>query len=179
MHLQLPMLPLRDIVVFPSITVPLWVGRAKSFRACEDALRQDGRVLLVAQKDASVEHPGADDLYRIGVIATLVQHLALPDGKMKLLARGEQRARIVRVIDDPNGFTAMVELIEDGDDEASSSTPPSLAPALSLDDWKVETPPGSWLTAKNWVGELQRILEDDSPTTAERIRAASGVIGDG
>src|SRR5579859_7250705 len=83
--IQLPVLPLRDIVVFPLATMPLLVGRAKSLKACEEALAGDGRILLIAQRDGAVEAPSASDLYGIGVIATLVQHLTLPDDKMKLL----------------------------------------------------------------------------------------------
>ena len=166
--IRLPLLPLRDIVVFPSMTLPLLAGRAKSLKACEDALSRDGRILLVAQRDMAVEEPLLGDLYGIGVIAVLVQHLSLPDGKMKLLVRGERRARIVDVTDDAAAF---VEPLDDANSAPSLAT----APDILLADWKMEDHAGSG----THVAELQRILEDETLSTAGRVSAASGLIRGG
>ena len=167
--IQLPVLPLRDIVVFPLATMPLMAGRAKSLKACATALAHDSRILLVAQRDGAVEEPSARDLYGIGVIATLVQHLKLPDGKMKLLVRGEQRARIGELIDDPSCFIALAELI----DEPGGMAPD--LPDFSLADWAID----SGANAQNRVAELQCVLEDEALSHIERLRTMRKLIGGG
>jgi len=90
-----PVLPLRDIVVFPHMIVPLFVGREKSVRALEAVMRDDKQILLVAQKNAAQDDPAADDLYRVGTVSTVLQLLKLPDGTVKVLVEGGRRARIV------------------------------------------------------------------------------------
>ncbi|MEQ8321537.1 MAG: endopeptidase La [Rhodospirillales bacterium] len=89
-----PVLPLRDIVVFPHMIVPLFVGREKSVRALEDVMKDDKQILLVAQKNAADDDPGTDDIYQIGTVSTVLQLLKLPDGTVKVLVEGIQRARI-------------------------------------------------------------------------------------
>ena len=89
-----PVLPLRDIVVFPHMIVPLFVGRDKSVRALEDVMKDDKQILLVAQKNASEDDPSKDDIYQIGTVSTVLQLLKLPDGTVKVLVEGIQRARI-------------------------------------------------------------------------------------
>lgn len=91
---QLPVLPLRDIVVFPHMIVPLFVGREKSVRALEAVMRDDKQILLVAQKNAAQDDPGVDDLYKVGTVSTVLQLLKLPDGTVKVLVEGGRRARI-------------------------------------------------------------------------------------
>ncbi|MGG5821005.1 endopeptidase La [Falsiroseomonas sp. HW251] len=91
---QLPVLPLRDIVVFPHMIVPLFVGREKSVRALEAVMRDDKQILLVAQKNASQDDPGVDDLYNVGTVSTVLQLLKLPDGTVKVLVEGGRRAKI-------------------------------------------------------------------------------------
>ena len=90
----LPVLPLRDIVVFPHMIVPLFVGREKSVRALEAVMKDDKQILLVAQKNASQDDPSADDIYRVGTVSTILQLLKLPDGTVKVLVEGGRRARI-------------------------------------------------------------------------------------
>src|SRR6201999_3457941 len=90
-----PVLPLRDIVVFPGMIVPLFVGREKSVKALEDVVRHDNKILLVAQKNAGQDDPGMEDIYRIGTVATILQLLRLPDGTVKVLVEGTERARII------------------------------------------------------------------------------------
>ena len=91
----MPVLPLRDIVVFPHMIVPLFVGREKSVRALEAVMRDDKQILLVAQKNAAQDDPSADDIYRVGTVSTILQLLKLPDGTVKVLVEGGRRAKIV------------------------------------------------------------------------------------
>ena len=95
--LALPVLPLRDVVVFPHMVIPLFVGRDKSIRALELAMESDKRILLVAQKSAETDDPGAADLYEIGTLAHVLQLLKLPDGTIKVLVEGMERVRVDRV----------------------------------------------------------------------------------
>ena len=89
-------LPLRDIVVFPHMIVPLFVGREKSVRALEAVMKEDKQILLVAQKNASQDDPSVEDIFRIGTVSTILQLLKLPDGTVKVLVEGGRRAKIVR-----------------------------------------------------------------------------------
>src|SRR6476661_10098828 len=96
----LPLLPLRDVVVFPHMVIPLFVGRPKSIKALDVAMDAGKHILLVAQKSAAKDDPGAEDLYPIGCVATVLQMLKLPDGTVKVLVEGTQRAQIVQVRDE-------------------------------------------------------------------------------
>jgi ATP-dependent Lon protease len=105
----MPVLPLRDIVVFPHMIVPLFVGREKSVRALEAVMKDDKQILLVAQKNASQDDPGADDIYRTGTVSTILQLLKLPDGTVKVLVEGSRRAKIVGFKETEQYFEAFVE----------------------------------------------------------------------
>ena len=109
MTLKLPLLPLRDIVVFPHMIVPLFVGREKSVAALEQAMAGDKEILLVAQLDPGQDNPGRDDLYDMGVTATVLQLLKLPDGTVRVLVEGKQRARLIDVDYDQAAPMADVE----------------------------------------------------------------------
>ncbi|MEN9984917.1 MAG: hypothetical protein RI925_419, partial [Pseudomonadota bacterium] len=100
----LPLLPLRDVVVFPHMVIPLFVGRPKSIKALEKAMESDKQILLLAQKSASKDEPSADDLYTIGAIATVLQLLKLPDGTVKVLVEGRQRAQVNSINEDAGYF---------------------------------------------------------------------------
>ena len=91
------MLPLRDVVVYPHMVIPLFVGREKSIQALDVAMHGDKRIMLIAQKQADVDDPKVEDLYRIGTIATILQLLKLPDGTVKVLVEGIDRARIEKL----------------------------------------------------------------------------------
>src|SRR3984885_6596882 len=91
---NVPVLPLRDVVVYPHMVIPLFVGREKSIQALDVAMRADKRIMLGAQKQADVDDPKADDLYRIATVAPILQLLKLPDGTVKVLVEGVDRARI-------------------------------------------------------------------------------------
>src|ERR1700691_2772896 len=106
-----PVLPLRDIVVFPHMIVPLFVGREKSVRALEDVMKDDKQILLVTQKNAAQGDPPPSDIYSVGTIGTVLQLLKLPDGTVKALVEGGQRSRIVRFTENTSFFQAFAEAI--------------------------------------------------------------------
>src|SRR5271166_5577629 len=106
-----PVLPLRDIVVFPHMIVPLFVGREKSVRALEDVMKDDKQILLVTQKNAAQDDPSTSDIYTVGTVGTVLQLLKLPDGTVKVLVEGGQRARIQRFADNDSFFQAFAETI--------------------------------------------------------------------
>ncbi len=109
MSITYPVLPLRDIVVFPHMIVPLFVGREKSVKALEDVMSNDKKIILVSQKDANDDDPSIEDIYDIGTVATILQLLKLPDGTVKVLVEGGERAKIIRYIDNDNFFEAEAE----------------------------------------------------------------------
>ncbi len=92
-HPALPLLPLRDVVVFPHMVIPLFVGRPKSIKALEAAMEAGKSIMLVAQRNASKDEPVADDIYEIGCVSNILQMLKLPDGTVKVLIEGSARAR--------------------------------------------------------------------------------------
>ncbi len=104
-----PLLPLRDVVVFPHMVIPLFVGRAKSIKALEAAMEAGKSIVLVAQKSAAKDEPATEDIYRIGSVANILQMLKLPDGTVKVLVEGTQRAKVVRVYDDKSHLDAEIE----------------------------------------------------------------------
>ncbi len=108
-----PVLPLRDIVVFPHMIVPLFVGREKSVRALEEVMRDDKPILLASQIDPSVDDPDTDGIYRVGVLANVLQLLKLPDGTVKVLVEGKERVRIADYLDNPDFFEAHAEVLEE------------------------------------------------------------------
>jgi ATP-dependent Lon protease len=112
-----PVLPLRDIVVFPHMIVPLFVGREKSIRALEEVMRDDKQILLVAQKNAGQDDPGTDDIYRVGTVSSVLQLLKLPDGTVKVLVEGNARAEINSFIDNPKFFQAHANLLPQVDSD--------------------------------------------------------------
>ena len=113
-----PVLPLRDIVVFPHMIVPLFVGRDRSVRALEDVMKNDKQILLVAQKNAAQDDPEVDDIYTVGTVSTVLQLLKLPDGTVKVLVEGGQRAQVVRFADNEQFFQAQVEFINEDEGQA-------------------------------------------------------------
>ena len=106
-----PVLPLRDIVVFPHMIVPLFVGREKSIHALEEVMKDDKQILLVAQKNASQDDPGRDDIYRVGTVSSVLQLLKLPDGTVKVLVEGNARARVTDFVDNARFFQVQAEVL--------------------------------------------------------------------
>jgi len=120
---ELPLLPLRDVVVFPHMVIPLFVGRPKSIKALELAMEAGKHIMLVAQKSAAKDEPSFDDLYEVGAIASILQMLKLPDGTVKVLVEGNQRVQVQEFIDADTHFMArgepMAEIgLEDSEIEA-------------------------------------------------------------
>ena len=113
-----PVLPLRDIVVFPHMIVPLFVGREKSVRALEDVMKDDKQILLVTQKNAAQDDPTPADIYSVGTVGTMLQLLKLPDGTVKVLVEGGGRARITRFAENEAFFQAHAEPVPDKTGEA-------------------------------------------------------------
>jgi ATP-dependent Lon protease len=107
----LPLLPLRDVVVFPHMVIPLFVGRPKSIKALEAAMEVGKSIMLVAQKNASKDDPVAADIYEIGCVSNILQMLKLPDGTVKVLIEGTQRARIAGIDDSGAHFTCTLSTI--------------------------------------------------------------------
>lgn len=112
-----PVLPLRDIVVFPHMIVPLFVGRDKSVKALEEVMQEDKQILLVAQRNPGDDDPTPEDIYEIGTVATVLQLLKLPDGTVKVLVEGVKRAKIVEYTPRQDFFEAVSEVIEDSADD--------------------------------------------------------------
>jgi len=108
-----PVLPLRDIVVFPHMIVPLFVGREKSIKALEEVMRSDTFILLATQKNASDDDPATSAIYEVGTLASVLQLLKLPDGTVKVLVEGAERARVIRYGDRPEYYEAEAEVIVD------------------------------------------------------------------
>src|ERR1043166_5223077 len=111
--IRVPLLPLRDIIVFPHMVVPLFVRREKSIRALEEAMNKQKFILLAAQKDAKTNDPAEDDIYRVGTLGTVVQLLRLPDGTVKVLVEGKKRARVLRFLDETEYFLVAAEEIDE------------------------------------------------------------------
>ena len=109
---SIPILPLRDVVVYPHMVIPLFVGREKSIQALEAAMDNGKQILLVAQKSAAKDEPSQEDLYEIGTVSSILQLLKLPDGTVKVLVEGNKRARIVHFLGQEEYFTAQVKEID-------------------------------------------------------------------
>jgi len=189
-----PVLPLRDIVVFPHMIVPLFVGREKSVRALEDVMKDDKQILLVAQKDAAKDDPASGDIFSVGTIGTVLQLLKLPDGTVKVLVEGGSRARILRYADNPNFFQAHAEILpervaEPSELEALTRTvvsqfeqyiklnrkiPPEVLVSVNqIDDpGKLADTVASHLALK--IPEKQELLETDS--VAQRLERIFGFM---
>ncbi|MCZ8093124.1 MAG: endopeptidase La [Acidovorax sp.] len=110
--IELPLLPLRDVVVFPHMVIPLFVGRPKSIKALELAMEAERRIMLVAQKAAAKDEPSASDMFDVGCVSTILQMLKLPDGTVKVLVEGQQRALVASIEDAETHFTATVTPVE-------------------------------------------------------------------
>ena len=187
-------LPLRDIVVFPHMVVPLFVGREKSVKALEDVMKDDKQILLVAQKDGSQDDPGPDDIYDVGTVSTVLQLLKLPDATVKVLVEGGQRARIAGHLPNEAFFQAHAEMLEDrSEDEGelqalaravsghfeeyvklNKKIPPEVMVSLSqIENYgKLVDTVASHLAVK--VADKQALLEMDS--VMERLERVYGLI---
>jgi ATP-dependent Lon protease len=121
-RLVIPLLPLRDVVVFPYMIVPLFVGREKSIDALESAMKHEKGIFLAAQKSAQKDDPAEDDIYRVGTIGIIIQLLRLPDGTVKVLVEGKKRGRIEKFIPNVGFYLVDIEELEDGGDTVTVKT---------------------------------------------------------
>src|SRR3972149_3337186 len=123
-RMVVPLIPLRDIIIFPYMVVPLFVGREKSIKALELAMGSDKSILLAAQKKATTEEPGSDDIYETGTRGTILQLLRLPDGTVKVLVEGKRRAKIKEDVAEDDCFRGAIDYILKSLFETSSTKPP-------------------------------------------------------
>ncbi|WCE04558.1 endopeptidase La [Pseudoxanthomonas sp. JBR18] len=137
--LDLPVLPLRDVVVFPHMVIPLFVGRDKSMRALEQAMAADKRILLVAQKSAETDDPAANDLYQIGTLAQVLQLLKLPDGTIKVLVEGVSRVAVSEIVDRDSSLYGQGEEIEVDENTESREVEAVARSLMSLFEQYVKT----------------------------------------
>ncbi|MDO6617827.1 MULTISPECIES: endopeptidase La [unclassified Shewanella] len=114
-HIELPVLPLRDVVVYPHMVIPLFVGREKSIRCLESAMEQDKQILLVAQREADLDEPTKEDIFDVGTVASILQLLKLPDGTVKVLVEGGQRAKVTAYTQEDEFFVATAEYLASED----------------------------------------------------------------
>src|SRR3954468_24175489 len=119
--IELPLLPLRDVVVFPHMVIPLFVGRPKSIKALEAAMEAERRIMLVAQKAAAKDEPSTSDMFEVGCVSTILQMLKLPDGTVKVLVEGQQRAAVSKITDGSAHFMATVVPVPAPEGEAANS----------------------------------------------------------
>ncbi|MEY0556088.1 endopeptidase La [Providencia sp. 1701011] len=122
-RIEIPVLPLRDVVVYPHMVIPLFVGREKSIHSLEAAMDHDKQVMLVAQKEASTDEPGVNDLFAVGTVASVIQMLKLPDGTVKVLVEGLRRARITSLTDNGEYFLAQAEYLATEQNSESEHAP--------------------------------------------------------
>ncbi|WP_213637412.1 endopeptidase La [Providencia rettgeri] len=122
-RIEIPVLPLRDVVVYPHMVIPLFVGREKSIHSLEAAMDHDKQVMLVAQKEASTDEPGVNDLFAVGIVASVIQMLKLPDGTVKVLVEGLRRARITSLTDNGEYFLAQAEYLATEQNSESEHAP--------------------------------------------------------
>jgi len=120
--IELPMLPLRDVVVFPHMVIPLFVGRPKSIKALESAMAAERRIMLVAQKTAAKDEPAVDDMFDVGCVSTILQMLKLPDGTVKVLVEGQQRAQVLSIVDGEAHFVASVTPVDPVAEQSDASS---------------------------------------------------------
>jgi len=133
-----PVLPLRDVVVYPHMVIPLFVGRDKSIQALDAAMQSNKQILLAAQKSADVDDPDVGDIYSIGTLANILQLLKLPDGTVKVLVEGSERASIIQFVDTDEYFTAQLKSLEDSLDLSERETEVLMRSATNLFDQYVK-----------------------------------------
>jgi len=157
-----PVLPLRDVVVYPHMVIPLFVGREKSIRALESAMDDDKRILLVAQKSAEVDDPQVSDIHEIGTLSTILQLLKLPDGTVKVLVEGAQRAAVVRFETTDEFFSAAIEIQAGGEHAGERETEVLMRSLLTLFDQYVKLNkkvPPEILTSLSGIDEPGRLAD--------------------
>ncbi|TCK17796.1 ATP-dependent proteinase [Thiogranum longum] len=157
-----PVLPLRDVVVYPHMVIPLFVGREKSIRALETAMDDDKRILLVAQKSAEVDDPQVDDIHEIGTLSTILQLLKLPDGTVKVLVEGSERASLVKFETTDEFFSAQIKPLGHGEQAGEREVEVLMRSLLTLFDQYVKLNkkvPPEILTSLSGIDEPGRLAD--------------------
>ncbi|MES9832781.1 MAG: endopeptidase La [Candidatus Thiodiazotropha sp. LLP2] len=157
-----PVLPLRDVVVYPHMVIPLFVGRDKSILALDSAMQSNKQILLAAQKSADVDDPDVGDMYAIGTLANILQLLKLPDGTVKVLVEGGERARILEFVENDEFFTARLETLPDAIDLAGKETEVLMRSATNLFDQYVKLNkkvPPEVLTSLSSIDDPSRLAD--------------------
>ncbi len=178
---KVPVLPLRDVILFPGIVMPLFVGRQKSIRGLDVAMDQQKQVFLVAQRNGAVDDPTAEDLFKVGTVATILQMLKLPDGTVKILVEGEMRAKALRYSHDSNGIFADIELIDDGHAELSKELEATSRTALNLFEQYVKLNrkiPPEIITALSTIDDISRLTDTIAAHVNLKIEAKQKLIED-
>lgn len=177
--LALPVLPLRDVVVFPHMVIPLFVGRAESIRALEDAMSREKQVFLTAQKDPSIDTPKNNDLYSVGTVATILQLLRLPDGTVKVLVEGAERARMIDLFLRDDHYVAHIEIIQDMtvvvDNEVEAITRSLLSQFEELVKANKRIPP-EILTSLSGIEEPGRLADSIAAHMTIRIDSRQKIL---
>ena len=151
---EVPVLPLRDVVVYPHMVIPLFVGREKSIKALDAAMQDNKQILLVAQKSADIDEPTVDDVHEIGTMATILQLLKLPDGTIKVLVEGVQRAEIKNLRDGDEFFVAGYTLLEN---------------EVAIDDKELE------ILSRSILGAFDQYVKLNKKVPAEILTSLSGI----
>jgi ATP-dependent Lon protease len=151
---EVPVLPLRDVVVYPHMVIPLFVGREKSIQALDAAMQDNKQILLVAQKSADIDDPGVDDVHEIGTMATILQLLKLPDGTIKVLVEGVQRARVINLRDSEEFFVGGYKLLEN---------------EMAVDDKEIE------ILSRSILGAFDQYVKLNKKVPAEILTSLSGI----
>ncbi|MCU7803942.1 MAG: endopeptidase La [Candidatus Thiodiazotropha sp. (ex Lucinoma annulata)] len=174
-----PVLPLRDVVVYPHMVIPLFVGRDKSIQALDSAMQSNKQILLAAQKSADVDDPDVSDMYAIGTLANILQLLKLPDGTVKVLVEGGERARITEFIDTDEFFTARLETLTDSLDVAGRESEVLMRSATNLFDQYVKLNkkvPPEVLTSLSSIDDPSRLADTIAAHMALKLEEKQQVL---
>jgi ATP-dependent Lon protease len=175
---SLPLLPLRDVVVFPHLVIPLFVGRPKSIKALEAAMGMGKSIMLVAQKNASKDEPSAGDIYEIGCVSNILQMLKLPDGTVKVLVEGVGRARILSITDGEAHFSCELQPIEANDGSASENEALRRAILAQFDQYvklNKKIPP-EILASLNGIDDAGRLADTVAAHLPIKIEQKQGIL---
>src|SRR5690625_1279739 len=172
---ELPVLPLRDVVVYPHMVIPLFVGRDMSIAALEAAMQADKQILLVAQQDAAVDEPDVDELHPVGTVANILQLLRLPDGTVKVLVEGSQRARLACPRVDEDYLIAGVDPLEseEVDEREAEALMRSAMTQFEQDVNQSKKVPAAALTCLSGIDEASRLAD----TMAAHMRSEERRVG--
>ena len=175
---MIPVLPLRDVVVYPHMVIPLFVGRDRSIQALQQAMEQDKRILLVAQVDAGQDNPTVEEIYRVGTVATILQLLKLPDGTVKVLVEGGQRARIDEFEEGETYLSASITMLDSGPEdgrEIEALTRSLLAHFEQYVKLNKKTPP-EILASLSGIDDAARLADTIAAHLAVKIEQKQAIL---